>query len=134
MRLQTLKARLQPVAVRVPVMQPGSWRTDKQNSTQRGYGYDWQKLRAKHLSAHPHCVYCLRDLGMIGMQLADVILGCARRGERVPLGNVVDHIQAFEGDDRLRLDPQNLQTLCKRHHDSDKQREEVATRFGRLAP
>ena len=31
---------------------------DRGTSTQRGYGYKWQKLRASYLASHPMCVEC----------------------------------------------------------------------------
>nr|WP_232435409.1 hypothetical protein [Burkholderia ubonensis] len=124
-KLTTLKPRVQTLASsRVATAVPGSWRVGKVSSTARGYGYVWQKLRADHLAKNPHCVYCLRELGMAGWSPADVILACAARGIAEPLGTIGDHIVAHRGDRRLQLDPSNVQTLCKPHHDSAKQREE----------
>ncbi|KVH78390.1 hypothetical protein WJ41_03090 [Burkholderia ubonensis] len=124
-RLTTLKPRVQSMAAsRVATMVPGSWRAGKTSSTARGYGYEWQKLRAEHLAKHPHCVYCLREIGMAGWSPADVVLACAVRRIAEPLGTIGDHITAHLGDRRLQLDPTNIQTLCKPHHDSAKQREE----------
>lgn len=71
----------------------------------RGYDRDWERVRAYHLSGSPFCVYC------------------KERGELVQ-AQVVDHIKPFRDDWSLRLDPANLQSLCKRCHDSTKQREE----------
>ncbi|UYE89842.1 holin [Burkholderia phage PhiBt-E264.1] len=102
----------------------GSWRAGKSSSTARGYGYEWQQLRAAHLAVRPHCVYCLRALGMAGWLPADVVLECAARGIVEPIGTICDHIIPHRGDRRLLLDPANIQTLCKPHHDSAKQREE----------
>ena len=123
-RLKTLSARLHLLPSRVAIAESGSWRAGKTGGTARGYGYDWQKLRAKHLEEHPHCVYCLRDLGMAGMSPADVVLTCAARGVAEPLGNIGDHIVAHEGNEARRLDPSNIQTLCKPHHDGEKARAE----------
>ncbi|CAB3750856.1 hypothetical protein GQ57_15980 [Burkholderia sp. MSh2] len=124
-RLETLKPRVrQVVGSRVATATPGSWRAGKTSSTARGYGYAWQKLRADHLAKHPHCVYCMREIGMTGWLPADVVLACAARGIAEPLGTIGDHITAHRGDRRLQLDPTNIQTLCKPHHDSAKQREE----------
>lgn len=39
-------------------------------------------------------------------------------------GNVVDHIEPHKGNPELFYKLDNLQTLCKVHHDSDKQSEE----------
>jgi 5-methylcytosine-specific restriction protein A len=127
-RLRTLPTRLQLLPSRVVVAEAGSWRAGKTGGTARGYGYDWQKLRAKHLAAHPHCIYCLRDLGMVGMSPAEVMLACAERCVAEPLGTIGDHIVAHEGDEQRRLDPANVQTLCKTHHDGEKQRAERASR------
>ena len=38
--------------------------------------------------------------------------------------DVVDHIIPHKGDTKLFWDINNWQPLCKRHHDSDKQRAE----------
>lgn len=47
---------------------------------------------------------------------------CRGRGRHQP---VCDHIKAHKGDEALFFDPDNLQTLCKRCHDGDKQQQEV---------
>lgn len=123
-RLRTLPSRLPSLPSRVAIVQPGSWRAGKTSSAARGYGYDWQQLRTRHLAEHPHCVFCLRDLGMLDLMPAEVVLACAARGIAEPLGNIGDHITPHRGDDRLRLDPANVQTLCKPHHDGEKARSE----------
>ncbi|WP_144149368.1 HNH endonuclease [Paraburkholderia sp. BCC1884] len=125
-RLRTLPTRLQTMPSRVAIVEAPSWRSGKTSSTARGYDYAWQKLRGRHLAEHPHCAYCLRDLGMLGMPPADVVLACAARGVAEPLGNIGDHIVPHRGNDRLRLDLTNVQTLCKPHHDSEKARAERA--------
>jgi 5-methylcytosine-specific restriction endonuclease McrA len=49
--------------------------------------------------------------------------GCGR--VVVPASQAVcDHIRPHRGDPRLFWDRSNLQCLCKKHHDSAKQREE----------
>lgn len=123
-RLNTLSARVASLPNRLPTAQPGSWRAGKTSSTARGYGYDWQRLRSRHLADNPYCVMCLAELGMTGLTLAAVVLACAEEGKALPIGNVVDHIVKHEGRDALRMDPGNLQTLCKPHHDGEKQRQE----------
>jgi 5-methylcytosine-specific restriction protein A len=57
----------------------------------------WRKNRTAFIQEHPLCVECERE-------------------GRVHPGSVVDHIQPrhFGGDD---FSWDNLQTLCKRHHD-----------------
>lgn len=78
---------------------------ERTSSSQRGYGYRWQKARATFLSRHPLCVMCLA-------------LG------RVVPASVVDHIKPHRGDQSLFWDSGNWQSLCKTCHDSVKQREE----------
>jgi len=104
-RLTTLKPRLGTQAGRVPVIQPGSWRTDKLTSTQRGYGYKWQRAREHHLRDNPLCAYCQRQ----GL---------------VTAASVVDHIVAHRGDMTLFWDLSNWQGLCVSCHSSVKQAEE----------
>lgn len=72
---------------------------------QRGYDAHWRKARAEHLSCHPLCVMCTSR-------------------QIVTAATVVDHITPHRGDYILFWDRANLQSLCKRCHDSDKQREE----------
>ena len=56
------------------------------------------RLRPQHLLAEPFC------------------RACAARGDRVR-ATVVDHIQPHRGDGQRFTDPDNLQSLCKYHHD-----------------
>lgn len=67
------------------------------SAAKRGYDATWRKLSATHLREHPFCVRCLE--GGVFEQATDV-----------------DHIRAHCGDDSLRLDPGNLQSLCHSHH------------------
>ena len=53
MTLQCLKPRIKVQGARLPTMAPGSWRTDKQTSGQRGYDYRWQKRRGTRYSNAP---------------------------------------------------------------------------------
>ena len=67
-------------------------------SHQRGYDRDWARLRRRWFAAHPLCEHCL----------AQGITTAAREG---------DHVVPFRGrDDPLRLDGNNLQSLCRRCH------------------
>lgn len=70
------------------------------------YRKAWKQLRLDHLSENPLCEYCLRE-------------------GKITLATVVDHIKPHKGDLRLFLDPHNLQSLCKLHHDSAKQKAEI---------
>lgn len=65
----------------------------------------WRKMRASHLHLHPCCEMCLSQ----GFDVR---------------GTIVDHIRPHRGDPRLFFNPDNLQSLCKPHHDSTKQRTE----------
>ena len=62
-------------------------------------------MRKLYLTAHPLCVMCERE------------------GRLTP-ATVVDHIVAHRNDQRLFWDQSNWQSLCKPHHDREKQREE----------
>ena len=79
------------------------------NASQRGYGSDWRRLRAEHLASHPWCVMCLKA------------------GKRVPAVDV-DHIEPIALAPHRRLDPSNLQSLCKHHHSSAKQSQDRRAR------
>ncbi len=72
-------------------------------STQRGYGYRWQVARAQFLKTNPLCVMCKAQ----GIYTA---------------ATVIDHIKPHKGNQDLMWDRLNWQSLCKAHHDSDKQR------------
>lgn len=73
-------------------------RTQSATTSARGYGYDWQRLRSVWMNAEPR--YCVL---------------CARKG-LIVAATVVDHIIPHAGDDKLRLDWNNLQGLCVRCH------------------
>lgn len=66
----------------------------------------WKELRLEHLTKNPLCVFCQRE------------------GRLAP-ATVVDHIQAHKGNLELFFDPDNLQSLCKLHHDASKQKAEI---------
>lgn len=73
------------------------------SASARGLDADWRRLRLEHLRAHPYCVRC----------------GAPARE--------VDHIVPRSVAPERRLDPTNLQSLCKSHHSGAKQREERRT-------
>ena len=104
-RLKTLPSRLGKAPQRsLAQVNPSSWRSGK-TSTQRGYGYRWQKERERFLMANPLCRYCEAD-------------GVTREA------TVVDHIIPHRGDQSLFWDRSNWQPLCASCHSSVKQREE----------
>lgn len=74
---------------------------DRRGSTERGYGYRWQKARAGYLSAHPLCRFC-HEKG------------------RVTPATVVDHIRPHRGDMSIFWDSSNWQALCAPCHDTTK--------------
>ncbi len=62
------------------------------NSTQRGYGYKWQRFRLTYLARHPLCVAC-------------------EKINRVTAATDVDHIIPHRGDmDKFWSGP--FQALC----------------------
>lgn len=81
----------------------------EQSASARGYDAAWNALRKVFLS-DPRNSVCAR---------------CFEQGSRTPT-DIVDHIVPHRGDDRLRLDINNLQPLCHHHHASEKQRAERA--------
>jgi len=78
---------------------------NRESSAKRGYGSRWQKARLSWLRDNPLCADHLK------------------RGAVVP-ATVVDHIVPHRGDTELFWDRDNWQSLCKRCHDSHKQRTE----------
>jgi 5-methylcytosine-specific restriction endonuclease McrA len=78
----------------------------------RLYSRKWEKLREHHLANNP---LCARH---------------AARGEVVG-ATIVHHVRPHRGDLRLLMDAGNLESLCKRCHDSDAQREERAAESNR---
>lgn len=71
----------------------------------KGKRYDstWRKLRRIQLIKDPFCAFC-RKMG------------------RVTAATVADHIVPIRDDPKARLDPENLQSLCKECHDTIKQK------------
>ena len=62
----------------------------------------WKRLRISHLMENPQCAFC------------------HGRG-KFSAAEVVDHKKPHKGDAKLFFDRNNLQSLCKPCHDSDKQ-------------
>lgn len=88
---------------------------NRPHSRARGYDRAWERLRARHLANNPWCVFCLR------------------KGIVTP-ATVGDHIETIEDRPDLRLDDDNVQSLCKPCHDGEKQRQDAAARRSRRAP
>lgn len=101
--VKMLRPRVATVGSRIPKQQSASWRATDATAAKRGYDHRWRKERDAYLRLHPLCVMCGAD----GIDRA---------------ANVVDHIKPHRGDMVLFWDKTNWQSLCKKHHDSHKQR------------
>jgi len=90
-----------------PNHKPTPYRDDNRpNSTQRGYGYRWEKTTRRWKREAPrYCAECLVE------------------GKKV-VGDVVDHIIPVEDkDDPLFWDETNWQSLCHLHHNRKTRRD-----------
>ena len=67
------------------------------SAAKRGYGRRWYRATEPFRMAHPFCVQCEKE------------------GRDTP-ANVVDHIRAHNGDQRLMWDEDNWQSLCTACH------------------
>lgn len=67
---------------------------------------EWRVLRIRQLRRKPLCEFC-------------------EKSRRIVEATVVDHIKPHKGDKALFHDPENLQSLCKKCHDSVKARMEA---------
>lgn len=73
---------------------------ERRSRHQRGYGNDWERLRAWFV-VQPENLFCKL---------------CAAKG-LTRTATTVDHIEKFHGlDDPRRLDPKNLRALCDQCH------------------
>ena len=79
----------------------------RKSSAARGYDYRWETLSRRFRALWPCCVLC-------------VVRGVRAAPDRP----VCDHIEPHKMRDNLRLRVDNLQTLCKSHHDTEKRRVE----------
>ncbi|MCY1296492.1 HNH endonuclease [compost metagenome] len=105
-RLTTIKPRIGTVQGRqLATVDASSWRSGK-TSTQRGYGYKWQKARERFLAKRPLCRMC-SEQGM------------------VVVATDVDHIIPHRGDQALFWDEGNWQPLCHSCHSAKTQTEEA---------
>lgn len=80
-----------------PWSNPTKHTPKSRSSTQRGYGYRWQKTREGILAKNPLCYICMK-------------LG------RVVPGTEVDHIIPHKGNMQIFWDSTNWQVLCKSCH------------------
>lgn len=96
------------------VSRADKWRTPEAAVYRKMYQTkQWRVLRERAL---------LRDLYTCQHPGCGVSLTKGRSGDRAA---VVHHIKAHKGDPCLFFDLNNLQSLCKRHHDSDAQSQEA---------
>ena len=94
MKPRVLGAKAKAPKQRAPDLRP--------NSGVRGYGADWQRLRAQVMREEPLCRICLK--------------GSASVRPRVEPAVEVDHIAPVTLAPELRLTRSNLQPLCKSCH------------------
>lgn len=87
------------------------WSRERGNTTLRGYGRDWQTLRESFLRDHPLCARCLAQ-------------GVIRPA------TVVHHVQPVEQRPDLRLNPDNLEALCRNCHELEHGRKHQTPRGG----
>ena len=85
--------------------------TERQSSSQRGYGHKWRVFRENYLASYPLCVLC------------------AKQG-RLRAAVELDHIIAHKGDMGLFWNRDNIQGLCKRCHSQKTANGEVVKGFG----
>ena len=70
---------------------------NRDNSNERGYDRQWQKLRAWYIKRHPLCEKCLTHNILTPVE-------------------EVHHIQPVDEAPERRLDPDNLMSLCRSCH------------------
>jgi len=124
-KLQTLRPRLQSAPSRLATVSAGGWRSGKDSSTARGYGYKWQQARAAFLRENPWCHRCLAESGIQATDATQALAECHRLGVRPPPAHLVDHKVPHRGDMTLFWDRNNWEPMCTHHHSSDKQHEEA---------
>ncbi len=77
---------------------PAANRRHPRTTTERGYGWDWQQLRANVLRQQPLC----KD--------------CEAKGMVTP-ATEVHHVTKIKHRPDMRMEVENLMTLCGRCHD-----------------
>lgn len=99
-RLTTLQPRVSAAPMgRLPA------RTAKQDYKPLYNSREWREGRLEHLRANPLCIRCIKE-------------------DKVTVATIVDHRVPHQGHAKLFFDRNNWDSLCKSHHDSEKQREE----------
>jgi 5-methylcytosine-specific restriction enzyme A len=101
---------------RPPVFRPANapdYQQQRGNARQQGYITRWDRLSRQHRRANPLCV------------------GCEAVG-RTTLAQCVDHIVPHKGDYARMWDVGNLQSLCRWHHDTVKQKLEQLHASGNI--
>ncbi len=79
--------------------------TTRLSAAQRGYDANWRKLRKQVLTEEPLCKRCERE-------------------GRVTESTIVDHVIPIDQRPDLRLERSNCESMCKAHHDAEKQQED----------
>jgi len=85
---------------------------NRATSTQRGYGYRWQKAREAYLKNNPLCVQCERDGRVNDRELE------------------IDHIVPINIAPDRQYDLNNWQVLCKSCHSKKTAQDKVKYRLG----
>ncbi|WP_430250646.1 HNH endonuclease [Neorhizobium sp. DAR64860/K0K1] len=121
-RLKSLPPRLAPMPPRLGTAKPVDRKeAEAQRSRQRDQEdpsrklYNTRKWRALRDEVYRRDEYTCRKTGVI----------CVGK-HPAPNSPVADHIKAHHGDPDLFWDKDNIQTVSKAYHDSQKQREERA--------
>jgi 5-methylcytosine-specific restriction protein A len=92
--------RIQPC----PLHKRQAYDRERGSSTQRLYGYKWQKARARFLMEHPLCKPCEEE-------------------GRTTLAFAVDHRIPHRGNLELFWDESNWDPMCESHHNAKARRE-----------
>ena len=104
---------------------------DRGNSTERGYGGEWRRVRERFLMER--CGECgdrpMATCGQCGgTGRANRFCGECLAGGKLAMATQVDHVLRFGRRPELRLERRNLQGLCVNHHELKSQAEQ-----GRMA-
>lgn len=97
--MKSIQSRLKEKRPTRPSLQQAAAIKARPTPAARGYDAAWQKLRKEHLDKQKYC-QCEQCKRSLSPSKADM----------------VDHIVPHRGDDRLRLDPNNLQSMLSSHH------------------